>query len=1807
MRHLSFSTLMLCIGIVLTVPRTTFSAGKILDEKIPAGKTATRFITIEKWGRYSLIAQSQEGSALQLIDRKAGLRRREGVPGEKNGRIDEFLDLGDYKLIVSPHPDGKTETVLKVVPFVELNSDAPQYVTPEKEYEVQLHDFEQASYWIYCEHDTTLLIEAIGRNVADVQLWLNGEWRIDAQRCAIDASPAPETPLKGYRVVQKVKAGYYLFTVYGGESLEWAKKSDRHPAYIRAGLPRLPGTGYSTVTISKKGCNNYFVKGALQAVILEREKPKLTQLSVMEYPMNQPSARVIARDSVHAKLIEPRCLVHCGYSSGNGFMVQVAGKPGDTVNIQTFESVMSRVTVPSDGTYWISTFTSGYSDDLIGSTGLFVNSTDNDRIMNEMVEVVSDKASISRSFNLVDDVSLIFKAGADGKYDFIPGRKGIRFSVSRLIAGSNKNLGSFDEKATVMLLEGYYLLSISPIEKGVASFKVHKSGVVQVLKAAVGSGRGPEHGYRAVQFPHVTLDKSRMYTLYVNSLQPELTGTVLRRLPLKLDDALPVYLDSAQEISLPVWVNEKARLTVTDGIGKTYTCKVNGRQCKTPCDIDRDDTVITLSANRNVLLSVMTIPVVKLPGAAPRPFPTGEESPLPNFPKLAAGKTAWFDLKRNDYAVYEFTVPKAGMYRFETLGRLKMSLTLRDRFVVNALSAQENGTGRNAMILTYLLAGTYQAQAATLGRSTGHLGLSLVPDETIDGGKLTTEKERKHELHAGEGIAYSVDIPEKGVYDIVSEGQSGFYSVRFDDAGGWPVVKPFSTGNISTELEPGTYHLYSMPQERTTLRTARMTKKEFAKACKGKGPHRLNINAPASGVWMEESDSSGVRLPVTFAISVPAPAEFRLSVTGGFTATLLRKGSTDTVCIWKGTKNAKLQAGEMICRLVADEVRNEADYTIGITTGILMKGLAYKASGNGRTFEVSVGSPGVYEFFSQGTSDVTATLLKGKKTIDINDDAPFDWNFRITRMLMPGSYTLKVGHATSGTVSTVVKMSALDDSIHTDWTYDTPQRVDLGGKMHRIIIPVAAEKNMLHVAVRGASPASCQIQYLKDDGSEVACGNAQGNEIGLSVPVLGGKKYALYLWSADHADENVTVTILTATANEVTIDALRKGEKFETVADGNGYFVWLKMDMRDDSLGQFVVEGDDIVGVKTAHTIHSACKQDMKDGFVTLRQYRWAAIAFSRAGKKKITIDHCNLEEPRRFPLEKYPRAFRIPEKKQQLTVMTASVKTGRPMSGIRSGAQGSGIIHPHGITAYAGIESGTGKTMSVNLPGDSRIFLVWDAVSESGISEKPDMEITAAPFALKKEPALVYGQHVWNAPAGGACSIDYVKGSAALVTVTIPRGGIALWRRSDGSRILQTTDQVVKRCEFQEASGTLYLVNTGTEAQFTVDCIALDAVREQPVFRTVESGLRYEAYYTAAGINTILIPPGRPTGGLHVSYSGAVTGADWWSGEGNVVPSIDQDAALAGTHEGTSSTGGSFTVRHTAGWVKIDLYKKGTDGLWGDAYAARADAAAISFSQALMLRERINWFAVTTESMTHLRMQADVPMVITILHEGTPLKTFTAFGRTDISVPVVKGLYSIGCRGLGETSLQNVQMIFTLTPMTELTQRDPPHLLMAAGESRMFHIAISQKTKAGLGLETGNEVIAATLYDSKMNEVARGQQQFCDLDKGDYYLHLAVDRDDAPTGCTIRLIGQDVPPDGPPESVVNRIMGKPETGSSSEVLEERFGTVQQRYDNEENYETGENPEMSDDESEYGEGYEGDEESETGDNSETTDENYEEE
>ncbi len=87
------------------------------QDTVPARGRQEVILTVKEFGRYAITVSSSQGVAIQLISHMTGPGEINGKAGKTDGRLDVFLDQGEYKLVTYAHAKGQGSARLAAHPF----------------------------------------------------------------------------------------------------------------------------------------------------------------------------------------------------------------------------------------------------------------------------------------------------------------------------------------------------------------------------------------------------------------------------------------------------------------------------------------------------------------------------------------------------------------------------------------------------------------------------------------------------------------------------------------------------------------------------------------------------------------------------------------------------------------------------------------------------------------------------------------------------------------------------------------------------------------------------------------------------------------------------------------------------------------------------------------------------------------------------------------------------------------------------------------------------------------------------------------------------------------------------------------------------------------------------------------------------------------------------------------------------------------------------------------------------------------------------------------------------------------------------------------------------------------------------------------------------------------------------------------------------------------------------------------------------------------------------------------------------------
>ena len=979
-------------------------------------------------GHYSLQAQSDQGTKIELVDRMAGPFAAAGSAGEQDGRLDLLLDKGTYKIRLRSHKEGVGTLKLAAHPFVEVG--ASDKLLSLDAYQIEsssLEDLQQRSFWLHLKERRVLRLEAIGRNLKDCRLWRDGVWLEDIKPRFSTYEPVNGQPMRYAEFYHDLNPGIYRLTFYGGAALAWTDDSGEHPFFLRMGYRELGASGKQIITLSPFGRDVYVAPAKTDFFQISRADKKVTRLLVRRWDDKASRHGGIDQTSITKESRNPWAAVRTSDKKRKKW-VTVQGTPGDQVVLTYFLAQGDTFSFSQkSGDYWISSLHSAEGHDAIDVTGMLSHPKQQTPVDAQVLHLGLKTPVITEKFNLLGDTNLFLKLEDAGSYvieeDEASGARG-RYRIEPFMVNYPRNYQSPPFQApgiTLELNQGFYKLTIRPDEsKGILSFTLRSKDA----EAADFQTISLASRKQSLLLPKVTLPQYRgQYTLRLNHRHNVTTGIIIRSLPMDLSEPLPVILNPGQ--SVPVFISVSQRSTlVVERDKETPFLLTAGERTLTP------DSILSPGSHRlnlkNTGTNTTLFTLKTIPAEPPSELTLGDlkdwlEKPKP-FPQLTEQKPLYVDFKREQKQHFTLIVEEPSLYRLETSGRLTTQLTVRTALITQLFTAKQNGIGRNALVQQYLRPGVYQISVQTQGKSRGRAGIHLrrTPLRLEEG--LTVGVVKKAHLKPDVALRYTLTVDEPGQYHLETLGLGKTFTDRLEDKAEWPLTKPRGRKTATQHFEPGVYHYYSLPLPVESTRITTLTRIVEKQERVGKGPHPIPFNETLKMMWREEAG----RPPDIFTTEITAPVDVTINLSGGMEGVIRLRGETDNGrrvtggSTWQDT----LQPGQYEIVVKSTSENNLLPYTLRMETSQLIPGLRQPVE-LPADLTVRLGEPGIVDLFSFGPTDVKASLWDetGARLLAQNDDMPNDWNFRISQRLAPGRYLLKlvpVGH-NHGTVEVAMK------------------------------------------------------------------------------------------------------------------------------------------------------------------------------------------------------------------------------------------------------------------------------------------------------------------------------------------------------------------------------------------------------------------------------------------------------------------------------------------------------------------------------------------------------------------------------------------------------------------------------------------------------------------------------------------------------------------------------------------------------------------------------------------------------------------
>lgn len=1724
---------------------------------VPAAGRQAALVEVADFGRYSIRVASARGTALQIVDRMSGAGEVSGEAGKQDGRIDLFLDRGEVRILTHGSKLATGEATLSVVPFRERGFDAAANVAPAavqlvegKAFDGELADFEQLSWWLEIPQRRRVIFEAAGRNLADLRLWQNGSWLVDAAPTMSVIEPQSGRPLQLCQLTADLAPGLYRLTAYGGPEVRWAASGVERPFHLRFGWPRDAQTLRERRTIGPLGFDRVLVSGAADYYRLELPAAPVGEaavdLELVTLDERDPFAVGGPSTAITKENVPPVAELRTFADPDHSTVVTVRGVAGQPYVLQHFARTRERElnARAAQSEYWISTVHAGPVADAIEPTAILVRKGGGAKKKSEVIAsetvVLSGVAGWARRFNLLDAATLYVKVEQAGTYRLQSRGTAAQFRLEPLFIDAYpegwQTPPMRSAPAEWQLDPGYYVLLLQPVEAGIAEIELAAQGAPPVAV---------EPSRPSVQLGVQSLNAKLGYHLFLSQQPGVEAGMVVRELPLDLAAALPLALGPGEEVELRIRAAEASSVRALTEDGGGLELSLDGSPWAGAALGAAESFVakgehrlrVRSTSNMTVLASVGLVAASQL-AATPLPeVPAATLDALPDFPRLEPARPQAFDLAAGEARTFLVAADDPALYRIESTGLLATAGALRTRTRANLLSQAENGIGRNFALGAYLREGDYQLTVQPRGASAGHLGLEIGRATIEDAGALTAGVPARATIDPRRAVSYRLSVAEAGRYTVVARGLRSPFPLRLEDADGWPVAVPLASGDLTVDLEPGDYRLIVLPQAVAARAVVTASRAAVAVERSGHGPHPLALQDEASHLWLEPEEGAP-RAPDRWRFTLPAATGVTVTLSDEMMGEIrsLSGGAAlpDGGLVPPGRSfHNELPAGEYELAAEASRSNNQLRYRVTVRTDDLVAGETVAVTAPAELW-LAVGAAAQVELASFGDADVRATLRTalGEK-LAASDDRPGDWNFLITERLAPGRYRLQVEPVGSPRARSSVEMRVLPER--------SVEAVAVAGETARalyelaeeaVLVPLVRPADAEVLAVGARAGESLGLALEEHIGSAKGTPNASGQgwrELAsasgtatrLALPLASSTgDLRLRIWSLDRRPATAELTLFAGALRHHSEADLARGFELTPLPGIEPRLAAAIVDLTEP--GCFRRDAED--GAQPALLQALAAGAIFERAAPTL-----APVGFTMPLAAALAEGESVRVQARRARIgEGEPLAIALPAGTPitcdvadgGAAVVELEAMAGEPVIGFLDGRGTVGPSTAWGPTSGGRVRSakGAGKGRAVELwnsgagPVEARLS-GW--LSSNVSSERVDWGAGRAVVGAGEARLL-------ELPAGEKdLRLTLAPGTAVLAFA--PANADA---EDDGEALVWAPTAAATETLITRSSRLLVFGGEHAPGEIGLELLPLASAAASSA--TAESSLtdqrRFEKRFPSTG--AFRVPVVSAAGGprrLHVRGAGA---ALFVGGDGRVQRGSDFDV---------SSAGGSLRFAHLPGLVSAWV----DDGSAGDR-AASAEVKVVATARALTLPATVDLsgaselFNLEVGAPALLKVRGTSPLAVSLGSPAVRSEVYPQGASFDAILP--KGISRVAFRALaGEALTGTVAMV--AEPLELLAEGLGAESLLAPGDSRGFAFRVARAGAIGVGVRADQGGVETLLFDAGGRFLGQGVVQWSELAVGDYVLVVAAPAAGLPARIRPALVGAAPPGSGPPPEEARRFL----------------------------------------------------------------------
>ncbi|MEF3365688.1 hypothetical protein V3H18_03980 [Methylocystis sp. 9N] len=1664
--------------------------GQFSPPSLPADRDGASLIAIPAPGRYSIRAQSPSGARIELVDMIAGPLDSSGAPGLRDGRIDALLDKGVYKLRVSGAKGASGKTTLSAQAFVEADPTRPT-LAPGRIESGELGDLQQRSYAFEVGAEGRVSLEAIGRALSDLRVWRNDGELVELSFEQETVETKPGRAMSRLRLEGALEPGRYIVTAYGGEKLVWAQGGNAQPFMLRLNEPETLAAGVAEGVIGPFGAARYDAPASYDAFRLD-----LAQQTPARLEARRGDQRAVETISKASRA--PVATLRLSSDGKTDARVEISGYEGEKFTLRGLRQ-SNRETFEGSGPYLVGVDLAGDGGDDAPATALFarIEKDGATRVIASDAPRIGAGKAWRGKFNLFGPVSILFEATRDGPVAI--DAKGVKVEATIEPAlgalaprADGKNPGRYDLQA------GYYFLNLEP--KGDAG------GVIDVTLGPPGLAAPaptPAPSRSTISFGAQTLQSDSSYLILANVAPSLLTGPRVVALPAELGKApLALWQEAGKEIALP------ARLPKT---GKVIARDSKGADIKLTLADEREE-------NEQRLVTIKVAPsdkpralgLIFLPGAEPKkPDEPGKptQSPL----AASAARPAFFDLARDETKRLRFDVAEGGLYRIETLGRLKTALRIGANVSPRLGEGEANGPGDNALVTGFLRAGAYRA-AVTAKESAGHLGLAISPASLAPTVKLADSGIARATLAPGKGAIVPIEITREGDYRLDLLGLKQQWRARLEDADGWPLAAPGELRRMTRRFEKGQYRLVVLPRDVDARMVARLTPIVPEPRLEGHGPHTLPFGKTQKLQWREPQARDAPRAPDVWRFSLYGDAEIDLSIGDGMVGEIF-KGENESVGKVAPDRpfKSKLAAGDY--RLEARSLAHDdrLDYEVTLDSTELQPDASRNVDLPARV-DFSLAKDGVVDLASFGDQETIGVLKDAKgDVIERLQPRADDWNVALSRRLPAGNYRLELEElGADPNANRQEEEASREESANSEeeGASDAPEeasneeegaeeeapetgvelRLSLlaekddgalafggetrltGAGAHLLALPPAPAGSLALVAARADADAALSIEKRESDGTWRAIGVERGRAPLAAWPAAA-EEYRVVAWPIGAGDAPMTLI-----ARAVERRARRLGEIALDPVDGVAGVCAAKVATPDAALVTLASQEEIAAGSTPGHLLRAARSGPL----APQAQDMWlVARGDCRAGVGVASFDWKGEEIS--LDIGEGERAHLAP-------LAPAAGKT-------RAWLARSAFAQP---ALDGGSGMGVSPGAALALAGEKPLAL-WNAEGSA------PMRVAVSAIDLETRPAMKGGalfsgvippmsaQPVDMDEAAGPLALDLAGGLAAFAG---PRAAFG-----DGA----ATSRVL-----HGAASRALLVN------LTQTPLPARIAREAGESKKLDGSHAFTRFFPAAGQISI---PLEAQNNDRLIVSGAR--ATVVSNSGRVARG--KDIAL--------DSAGEAVIEHGPGLVAFWIERAGATP-W-PAPAARA----LDLPQRVTLDGAAARFALKSDRPALLKATSAAPAIVSFTQNGRRETRAFANG-VDLSRYMAPGDATLDIYAPYDGQLSGVLDV-SAQPAIEAHEGVNEAVAISPGASALFTFEVKEARDIGIGVRAEPDRVSALLLDAEGKTLGEGVAQTMKLQPGRYFIEARTPADSTATTIRAAIVGLSPPAAAPPADVVAELLDK--------------------------------------------------------------------